>query len=563
MQEVFSILTLGFHILIITGAECPPGFGCVGSDCYLIYPEDGDWKYQDPEEDTHDADENAYSNSSCYTFIRTTQREESCVDTKDECEQIGGNLTVINSEDEYKHLVNNVLHILTFGSKSTFNVYVEVSPKNNVDVGCAKIVVDDGILNWNDIYIENKECFTEENVDTIVCESSVVDRGICLVSTTDTSNSQLASLVTTTPSDLIVTSVSMISLMSTSSSDPMSTSKVPSKAYITYPIDVTRQTTLDHSQVTYIDGDNQNTNPNLLVPVGIPLLFCVVFVVIVTFMCCFIRYRKNKQLSKHEGSVSYSNGAIIHEHSDNQHSCVVENILYDTGIQLQATSDVQKDILKRRDEREMKHNSDNLQSATQSGSSRHNRNEDIEDDFGSSVSVECELYNAIDVGDVQHLQSNRDIETSQVNTPVFTQDGGEVYDILNVTDMQQEAQEKNAGDFPNGFDETLYANTEGFKDDCDVYDTLNAENMNLEPDGNNGKSDGEYDLPYSTINNHSEKNNGDRKGDIAVCEQNEYGKLNTPEKVPSEGMYAYVDTDLPLNLVEENAYDKLQRNMAL
>ncbi|XP_071952975.1 uncharacterized protein [Antedon mediterranea] len=290
--------------------------------------------YKEPGGRERNGDMDVYDNPNCYMFIRSTNRNESCIDTQHECEQVGGNITVINSKDEYDQLTDNVLRILKrlrHPSTSIFNVYADKEyPEKNLYAGCANVVVENRMGVQNDIYIRNKGCFTEE-INTMVCESSDLDLGICTVSTTDTTNTQLTSLMTTTSSDM--TSASMSLSMSTTPSDPIPTSEVPSKTSNIYPIGVTGPTT-DYSEVTYPDGDNQNlnTDPDLLVTVGIPVLVFAVGV-IVTFTCC-IRYRRSKHQDIQE-NVSYSNGATIHEHStsDNQHPCEVENILYDTGIQ--------------------------------------------------------------------------------------------------------------------------------------------------------------------------------------------------------------------------------------
>ncbi|XP_033117535.1 uncharacterized protein LOC117117364 isoform X2 [Anneissia japonica] len=158
--------------MAIVGAQCPSEFDCPKNApwCYLIYPTSNDgWKYKDPHGVTYDASNNVYESPNCYEFIAVDEKEgtRSCIDAQQECEQLGGNITVINSIDECEQLTNNVLHILSIREDNTSSVHVKNLP-NDISMGCTTIMIEDGYT-INAINIINSDNTT---TNTIVCEST-------------------------------------------------------------------------------------------------------------------------------------------------------------------------------------------------------------------------------------------------------------------------------------------------------------------------------------------------------------------------------------------------------
>ncbi|XP_033121062.1 uncharacterized protein LOC117120148 isoform X4 [Anneissia japonica] len=107
------ILVLAWKIAVV-GAQCPSGFACSGPSCILIYPTSNGWKYRNTNGDIRIAAlGNVSTSPNCYKFIRVNRKGQSCVDAQRECEQAGGNITEINSIDEYERLTKNVLNIIS------------------------------------------------------------------------------------------------------------------------------------------------------------------------------------------------------------------------------------------------------------------------------------------------------------------------------------------------------------------------------------------------------------------------------------------------------------------
>ncbi|XP_071954259.1 uncharacterized protein [Antedon mediterranea] len=129
---------------------------------------------------------------------------------------VGGNITVINSVEEYNQLKENILQVLSVRSRSKFNVHVESELRQKkLKKGCAIIDVDDGTLS-NTVNSENMNCSTTDRINNIICESTELTPGICQL-TTETTTSRLdltttssatvsnANSFTNTPNNLLET----------------------------------------------------------------------------------------------------------------------------------------------------------------------------------------------------------------------------------------------------------------------------------------------------------------------------------------------------------------------
>ncbi|XP_033121061.1 uncharacterized protein LOC117120148 isoform X3 [Anneissia japonica] len=172
------ILVLAWKIAVV-GAQCPSGFACSGPSCILIYPTSNGWKYRNTNGDIRIAAlGNVSTSPNCYKFIRVNRKGQSCVDAQRECEQAGGNITEINSIDEYERLTKNVLNIISVLEVSTFSVHVINLPLDHIRIGCATITVQDGYF-FNNLNIKNTHCTTTHMVNTIFCEHTDVHTGIC------------------------------------------------------------------------------------------------------------------------------------------------------------------------------------------------------------------------------------------------------------------------------------------------------------------------------------------------------------------------------------------------
>ncbi|XP_071949736.1 uncharacterized protein [Antedon mediterranea] len=137
----------------------------------MIYPENGKWRYRSPRGSIYDAEESVtYQNPNCYAFMEMDKKERYCNDTKQECEHIGGNVTVINSIDEYKQFRDNMLHVLSIWEESTALVYIQLNLAQGINAGWAIIYAYDG-MSSNVVEVENIGCLSARMVNTIICES--------------------------------------------------------------------------------------------------------------------------------------------------------------------------------------------------------------------------------------------------------------------------------------------------------------------------------------------------------------------------------------------------------
>ncbi|XP_071953846.1 uncharacterized protein [Antedon mediterranea] len=290
--------------------SCPDGFECSGKNCYLIYPVNGRWKYKKPNGETRDANDGpAYNNPNCYKFIRVSKKR-SCIDAQQECERFGGNITLINSVEEYDQLTDSVLDVLSVGSGSKFNVHVEseLTLKKRLKKGCAIIDVYDGILNSHDVNSENMDCSTTNLINTIICESTDIHPGLCPVGSP------------TTPR-----SVSTTSLLKASS--------------VTSTGDYTDSST---NNIISQPNVSKQSRTNLVVAICVPLVVVIILIVIIAF---FLIRRKKKQRqmiqkdSKVDGNSikqdklqtgSYKHGAAVPsiDQSEMYHDTVVKNEVY-------------------------------------------------------------------------------------------------------------------------------------------------------------------------------------------------------------------------------------------
>ncbi|XP_071953057.1 uncharacterized protein [Antedon mediterranea] len=279
---IICLLTLG-----ISGTRCPNGFDCSGvNNCYLIYSKDGEWKYRDPKGETHGADDNVYSHPNCYKYIKVDNKPRSCDDAQRKCELVGGNITVINSLEEYNQLTENVLHVLSVGNKNRFYVHVQ-------NMGCKIINVHDRYGLSNTVTSDIIECSTTVRVNSIICESTDKTK-ICQVPTTSTPRSvSTTSLFNTQPE------------MSTSeNSHPINTDKTISSTNMSSP----------NSNFT---SGNKQASDDLLVIICVPLVVIILVIIIALFL---IRRKKKKRNTSNSnyakgGRVSYSNGVLIDTHS--------------------------------------------------------------------------------------------------------------------------------------------------------------------------------------------------------------------------------------------------------
>ncbi|XP_033117531.1 uncharacterized protein LOC117117359 [Anneissia japonica] len=174
MQRWVQIILVVAWKIAIVGAQRSSEFDCpeFAPWCYMIYPTNNDgWKYKDPRGVIYDGNEYVYESPNCYKFLRVYEDEcvSSCANAQLLCEEEGGNITVIDSIDEYEQLTYNVLHALSVGQKSTFSVHVQNPLLNNISMGCATIMIGDGYTsNTINIYSDNT---TTGIVNSIVCES--------------------------------------------------------------------------------------------------------------------------------------------------------------------------------------------------------------------------------------------------------------------------------------------------------------------------------------------------------------------------------------------------------
>ncbi|XP_033104457.1 uncharacterized protein LOC117107042 [Anneissia japonica] len=156
--------------MVMVSAPCPSGFTCSGmTSCYLIYPSNNGWKFQDPNGDTHSSANDVYSSPNCYKFIKLNGAMQSCIDTQRECKKLGGNITVINSIEEYEQLTEVVVNIMKPFQDRNFNVH---NQKDGISNGCATITVEDELFINDDINMVNTDYFKTHLVDAIACESS-------------------------------------------------------------------------------------------------------------------------------------------------------------------------------------------------------------------------------------------------------------------------------------------------------------------------------------------------------------------------------------------------------
>ncbi|XP_071952426.1 uncharacterized protein [Antedon mediterranea] len=283
--------------------SCPNGFDCSGvENCYLIYPENGEWKYQDPEGETHDTGAKVSLLNHCYKFITVSTNRKSCIDAQRECEVIGGNITVVNSKAEYDQLTNNVEHVLSVGTKSKFNAHHDNGLRQKK---CILINVANGYI-WNNAKKENIDCSHAVEINTIICESTDASPDICPVPSQSTT---------------LVPELTKTSLVTSTSAD--------------YAISSTNNISPPHA------SEQHKSSANLVAAICVPLVVIILIVLIAFFL--IRRKRKKRQMVDRDSKVdgnsikqdklqtgSYKHGAAIPsiDQSELYHDTVVKNEVY-------------------------------------------------------------------------------------------------------------------------------------------------------------------------------------------------------------------------------------------
>ncbi|XP_033104450.1 uncharacterized protein LOC117107037 isoform X2 [Anneissia japonica] len=174
-----GILLLVWKITMID-AQCSPGFNCSGmTSCYLIYPGSNGLEYQHPNGDISVFDDArvVYPSPNCFKYIPMNGAKQSCIDTQRECEKLGGNITVINSFDEYKALTVVVHSIMldTAEFDIKFKVFNQAAIiEIGLYKGCTTFTIKN-LINKFQVSGQNTDCFGTSQVDAIICESSDVN----------------------------------------------------------------------------------------------------------------------------------------------------------------------------------------------------------------------------------------------------------------------------------------------------------------------------------------------------------------------------------------------------
>ncbi|XP_033120818.1 uncharacterized protein LOC117119950 [Anneissia japonica] len=546
MQQQLTkcILILAWTMAI--GAQCPSWFKCSGTQsCYLIYPTDNGWKYQDPDERIRNAENDVYASPNCYKFIRKTIDRSSCFDAQRECEQVGGNITVINSTDEYEQLTNNVLHVLKNRDDSTFNIHVQNLPRDDIRMGCATIEIHDGPGIINNVYTTNTDCDETCMVDTIVCESTDFNTEICPIQVTEVAQT-------------------------TTVQQTMSVFTTVSKSF------VTEETTEKYTSMVFMHPSKGNQSEIETGP-GVPIVAIIMSIVVITIaiillVLLFMRRSQKRKRSRNSlgpnqhlqstglpvdkdgATVSYSDGGVVHKYStaeDHQDRSEAYNIL--DAKYIHSPTVVVNDVY-------------GSFFTNVPFSSPTNSAQDQEHDILRPNGMDSGAAKQNGLGGGVYAVPNKKAKAHNGET---NQDVDEPYATLDADDMQP-VSEHHERESDNAFDDALYvnANAHCLQDEGEAYNALNAADMHSDRD-NSGDV---YDVPYKETGDRQEDHGNvyDMLNRAEVRLGNEYDKLNAPDNMaPKDDMYSYVETAVGCGIVtmspgeEDHAYDKLQRNTKL
>ncbi|XP_071954258.1 uncharacterized protein [Antedon mediterranea] len=388
---------------------------------------------------------------------------------------VGGNITVINSVEEYDQLTDQVLNVLSSYSISTFNVHVESERlKRNINKGCAIINVHDGTLHYNTKKSENTNCTTTGEINTIICESTDISPEIC----------PLPATAITSVSELLETS----SVTSTGGYTDSSTNNIISQP-----------------------NASEQSSTNLVVAICVPLVVVIILIVIIAFF--LIRRKKKKRQMVHKG-FSYGDGVLIPTHSDEITSPPETPM---NAALFKGTEHTQHD----------------MEAATSSPANPNNvamalyavPNKKKHKDEDSS-----EAYDSLTASDMppdKATDNNGDV--TYVNTDEL-QTGGEMYDCINAAELNSGKEKHNNENktYENTTTEAYYANSTNMqsttdtntdeKPDGDIYSAANEEAHNNDFGNEYGKldidtspqNDGMYSFVDTSINTSPEDSTYDR-----------------------------------------------------
>ncbi|XP_071953138.1 uncharacterized protein [Antedon mediterranea] len=232
-----------------------------------------------------------YNESNCYKFIKVSNQQRSCIDAQRECEMIGGNITVMNSVEEYDQLTDSVLYVLRVLSRSKFNVHVESElPQKNLNKGCVIIDVYDGTFYPN--YSENINCSATDEINTIVCESTDSTPEICQEVTSTDQHQKTSRLgLTTSRLDLTTPRLYLTKNVNATVSNANSVTNTPNNLLETTP------------------WYELNTCHGLVVDIIIVLSTVIITVVVM----CFLIFLRNKLKTSGRKQDSDSNGKSINQ----------------------------------------------------------------------------------------------------------------------------------------------------------------------------------------------------------------------------------------------------------
>ncbi|XP_033117537.1 uncharacterized protein LOC117117365 isoform X2 [Anneissia japonica] len=532
MQQWIKCILVVTWKMAIVEAQCPSEFACTefAPWCYLIYPTNDGWKYKDPHEVNYDASKDVYELANCYKFIRVNEQKGlgSCINVQQKCEKLGGNITVINSIDEYNQLTNNVLHLLSAwqDNDSTFNVHVQNITLNNIRMGCATIFIEDGIL-INGKKIVNRDNTTTGTVDTIVCESTDMRP---------------------------VPATKVMPKSSTKSTTPVYQTTHPLK---------NKQSQID-------------AGLNLLMIAIISSIVVIAILIIITFL--FILRRKKKKQPGVSGNpsnhlpstdlpiadgqqdtatVSYTDGVAVHEYStaenlnqdQNDEACEIlddiHNNIHSPPVTLAADDAyavpyndvVEKDVTRDEDGTLIVEDMDSI-AMKQNGLGAVMYAVPNKGPKGRKEKVKQSIYEADDTLNVQYADIQQ--ASDQWRREPYGASHGASYENVNA----QSLQERNHDSIS---DTDIHSGNENPGNEYNVPYKHPATGDRQQD------HDGSYNmLNIAEVHSKSGKHN--------MGSANDSGKLNAGDHMPPEdNMYSYVETSVG----EANAYDKLQRNTEL